>query len=264
MHRKLLILPLLSLLMLFLLWPGNASAQSGQSITLKPGFNFISFKVSIPVSLDPLGFKALNTAIEDIYLYSPAAGTFLSANDGNLSTLGAGKGYIVKSSSTENVVITVPGTALPEIKNISLKSGFNLVGFSKAPGSPTKFTGLMNNYSFISGIYKWNAAANTFISVVRDNEGVPVKLDGVDPSFEAGESYFFNLSEDTLLNYDGANILMGKTIEPPVTANPYAGRYNGTFAGFSGMPRGSITLFVSTTGALTGEGYNESNTPLRL
>jgi formylglycine-generating enzyme required for sulfatase activity len=258
MYRKLLGLLLFILL---LSWAGDASAQTTQNITLKPGFNFISFSVSI--TLTPAGFKALNSSIEDIYLYSPAAGSFLSANEGTLSTLGAGKGYIVKNSSLVNVSVAVPGTALSTLGNISLKSGFNLVGFSKAPGSTTAFTALMNTYSFVQGLYKWSAAAGSFISVVRDNGGVPVKLDGVDPSFGAGDSYFFNLSEDTLLNYDGASVLMGKTIvQPPVTTdNPFAGTYSGTFVGNYGPPQGTFTLTVSAAGALSGSGYNNSNNP---
>jgi formylglycine-generating enzyme required for sulfatase activity len=258
MYRRLLILLLFALL---LSWAGDASAQTTQNITLRPGFNFISFSVSI--TLTPAGFKALNSSIEDIYLFSAAAGSFLSVNEGTLTTLAAGKGYIVKNSSLVNVSVSVSGTALSTLGNISLKSGFNLVGFSKAPGSTTAFTALMNTYSFVSGLYKWSAAAGSFISVVRDNGGVPVKLDGVDPSFGAGESYFFNLSEDTLLNYDGTGVLMGKTIEPPVvvTDNPFAGTYTGTFAGNYGPPQGTFTLTVSVAGALGGSGYNNSNNP---
>ncbi len=103
MYKKLLIL---SLVVFLLLRAGDVSAQITQTILLKPGFNFISF--TIMPSLVPAGFKALNPAIEDIYLYSPAANAFLSANAGELSKLGAGKGYIVKSSSSENVFVTVP------------------------------------------------------------------------------------------------------------------------------------------------------------
>ncbi|HBC75719.1 MAG TPA: hypothetical protein DC017_12880, partial [Candidatus Wallbacteria bacterium] len=56
---------------------------------------------------------------------------------------------------------------------------------------------------------------------------------------------------------------MGKTIEPPVvtTDNPFTGTYTGTFAGNYGAPQGTFALTVSTAGALTGSGYNNSNTP---
>jgi formylglycine-generating enzyme required for sulfatase activity len=256
MYKKLFIL-----LLILLLWAGNVSAQASQNITLKSGFNFISFSVSITST--PADLKALNSAIEDIYLFSAAAGSFLSVNEGTLTSLGAGKGYIVKNSSMNNISISVPGAALTTLGNISLKTGFNLVGFSKAPGTATTFTQLMNTYSFVRGIYKWSSAAGSFIQVVRDGAGTPVKIDGVDPSFAAGDSYFISLSEDTLINYDGANVLMGKTIqEPPVTTdNPFAGTYSGTFAGNYGAPQGIFTLTVSAAGALSGSGYNNSNNP---
>ncbi len=236
-------------------------ANAAQELQLKEGFNFISFKEAI--SIKPSEFKALNPAIEDVFLYSQAAGSFLSVNEGSLTSLAAGKGYIVKNSSSAKITVSVPGGALSSIGNVSLKSGFNLVGFSKAPPSPAvSFSQLMNTYSFIHGLYKWNATANSFFSVVRDSGGTPVQIDGVDPLISAGEAYFFNLTEDTLINYDGpSTILMGKTIEPPVSTNPYAGRYAGTFTGVSGPPYGNITLIVSTAGALEGEGYNNANTP---
>jgi formylglycine-generating enzyme required for sulfatase activity len=256
MYKKIFIL----FLILFLR-AGAASAQASQNITLKSGFNFVSFSVSLTST--PAELKALNASIEDIYLFSAAAGSFLSVNEGTLTSLGAGKGYIVKNSSLESISISVSGAALSTIGNISLKAGFNLVGFSKAPGTATSFTQLMNTYSFVQGIYKWSAAAGSFIQVVRDGAGTPVKIDGVDPSFAAGESYFFNLGEDTLINYEGANVLMGKTIEqPPVTTdNPFAGTYSGTFAGTSGSPQGTFTLTVNAAGELSGSGYNNSNNP---
>lgn len=262
MRRSVMSKKLLTVLVLVLviLSSSSAFAQTSQTLTLKPGFNFVSFTTSI--SLTPASFKALNASIEDVYLFSAAAGSFLSANEGTLTSLAAGKGYIVKSSASSNISVSVSGTALSTVGNISLKSGFNLVGFSKLPATTT-FNQLMTSFTFVKGLYKWSAAAGSFISVVRDNSGTPVQIDGTDPSVNAGESYFFNLTEDTLINYDGTSVLMGKTIEPPVvtTDNPFTGTYTGTFAGNYGAPQGNFTLTVSTAGALTGSGYNNSNTP---
>lgn len=195
-----------------------ASAQElTQSVTLKPGFNFVSLTVS--VTLTPQQFKQLSAAIEDIYLFSAAAGSFLSMSEGTLTTIAAGKGYIIKSSSGSSVTFSVPGSALSLINNIALKQGFNLVGFSKMPVS-LKFSELMNAHSMIKGVYKWSAAAGTFISVVRDGSGNIVQLDGVDPSFAAGESYFINLASDTTINYDGAGIMVGGNPTTPSTGAP--------------------------------------------
>ncbi len=71
-----------------------APAYAAQSIILKPGFNFISFIEDI--TMTPAQFKALSPFIEDIYLYSPDAGSFLSFGEGSLSRLSAGKGYIIE------------------------------------------------------------------------------------------------------------------------------------------------------------------------
>ncbi|OQA74479.1 MAG: hypothetical protein BWY32_03591 [bacterium ADurb.Bin243] len=124
-------------------------AQTPQSITLKPGFTFVSFTNAL--SITPAQFKALNSAIEDVYLYSAVAGSFLSISEGTLTSLAAGKGYIVKSSASSNFAISVPGNVISSIGNITLKTGFNLVGFSKVPASMT-FKQLMEAYSMIKGI----------------------------------------------------------------------------------------------------------------
>ncbi|HBC75810.1 MAG TPA: hypothetical protein DC017_13350, partial [Candidatus Wallbacteria bacterium] len=64
------------------------------------------------------------------------------------------------------------GAALTTVGNITLKAGFNLVGFSKAPATAVKFSQLMNSYPLIRGIYKWSPAAGSFVQVVQ-NDGVP-------------------------------------------------------------------------------------------
>ena len=74
-----------------------------QSISLKSGFNFISFTVK--PSITPQNLKIQNPAIEDIYLYSAAAGSFLSVNEGALTSFGIGKGYIIKSNSQFSINI---------------------------------------------------------------------------------------------------------------------------------------------------------------
>ncbi len=203
----------LSIFILFLLAYG-VFAQTAQTITLKPGFNFISF--TSVISMTPAQLKTQNQAVEDIYLFSAAAGSFLSANDGTLSTLAAGKGYIVKSSATSDTPLSISGDAIQTIGNINIKTGFNLIGFSKIPLTVTTFKSLMNVYTSIKGIYKWSPAAGSFIQVVRDNSGAVTLLDGADPSFKAGESYFFNMAEDTTINYDGTDIILGNGPPAPV------------------------------------------------
>lgn len=164
-------------------------AQTSQEITLRNGFNFLSFTTS--VILTPQQFKDLNPAIEDIYLYSAAASNFLSYKEDTLKSLAAGKGYIVKSLSKDNITVPVSGTTFTSIDNLKLLTGFNLIGFSTAPAGTT-FEKLMTANTIIRGMYKWSPVANSFISVVRDGDGAIVKLDNIDPAIKSGESYFIN------------------------------------------------------------------------
>ena len=203
---------LLSLLLQFLT---AALAQSvSQTISLKAGYNFAA--LTVKPSLTPPMIKSQNSAIEDIYAFSAAAGSFLSVSEGTLNIFNPSAGYIIKSKS--DAALTVAGTAIPSTGNINLKSGFNLIGFSKVPET-ISFSALMNKYAFVKGLYKWNAAAGSFIQVVRNSSGTPETLDSIDPSFAAGQGYFFNLSADATLNYDGASIAL--TSSSPVTPSKY-------------------------------------------
>jgi len=193
----------LFIVFLILVFSAPAFAQTNQSISLKEGFNFVSFTVN--PSLTPSQLKASYPLINDIYFYSAAAGSFLSLNAGELTTISAGRGYIIKSTATGSV--NVPGTAVSSVNIITLKTGFNLVGFSKMPETVT-FAQLMQRASNIKGLYKWNAAAGTFLAVIRNGSTIE-QIDGVDPVMKSAESYFFNMLEDTTLDYNGTTIAVG-------------------------------------------------------
>ena len=207
MHKKI----LLAFAVLFLC-STTVLAQTPQTITLKHGYNFISFTTT--VNINPQQLKSFNSSIEDVLLFNVAAGSFLSANSGELTSLEAGKGYIIKSNSSSDISITVTGLLLSSVGNIALKAGFNLVGFSKVPGTNT-FSQLMNMYASIKGIYKWNAAAGSFIQVVRNN-GLPIQLDDIDPTIKAGESYFIDMVEDQPLSLDESFIKIGSNINSKI------------------------------------------------
>lgn len=196
---------------LFLALSSAPAAAASQQIALKSGFNFISFTVA--PSASPAQLMQTYPDIEDIYLFSAAAGSFLSVQEGSLSSIAAGKGYIVKSKTA--VSCDIAGAELPVIGNINLKTGFNLVGFSKMPESVT-FSVLMSRAAVVSGIYKWVAASGSFVQVIKKAAGGSELVDGVDPQFKAGESYFINASSDTTVNYDGAGISVGgSSVTPP-------------------------------------------------
>ena len=86
-----------------------------------------------------------------------------------------------------------------------MKAGFNLIGFSQSPTTYT-FEKLLSENSIVKGCYKWSPTAGTFIQVIRNESGVITKLDGVDPTIKAGESYFINMYADSTLNFDNTNI----------------------------------------------------------
>lgn len=125
---KKIVFGLLVLFAIFAFFNFSYAQTNPQSISLKMGFNFISFTVA--PSETPLQLKTRVTEIEDIYLFSAAAGSFLSVNEGSLSTLGAGKGYIIKASAAAS--ITVAGTSVTAVSDVSLKTGFNLIGISQS------------------------------------------------------------------------------------------------------------------------------------
>lgn len=206
---------------LFLALSAAPASAASQQIALKSGFNFISFTVA--PSAAPAQLMQTYPDIEDIYLFSAAAGSFLSVQEGSLSSIAAGKGYIVKSKTA--VTCDITGSELPVIGNINLKTGFNLVGFSKMPESVT-FSVLMSRAAAVSGIYKWVAASGSFVQVIKKAAGGSELVDGVDPQFKAGESYFINASSDTTVNYDGAGISVGgsSVTPPPVVTGSASGR----------------------------------------
>ncbi|HOT75241.1 MAG TPA: hypothetical protein PK467_05605, partial [Candidatus Wallbacteria bacterium] len=189
------------ILLLFVFVSYTNAAQSIQKLTLADGFNFISFTVA--PSATPAELQALNPFIEDIYLYSPSAGSFLGLNDGTLTSLAAFKGYIVKARGGQTLYVT--GSETSAAGAINLKAGFNLVGFSKVPEKIT-FSQLMARYANIGGIYQWSANAGTFIQVVRDAEGYPAMLDGIDPFVMPAKSYFIKMSSDSFIEYNGSII----------------------------------------------------------
>jgi formylglycine-generating enzyme required for sulfatase activity len=235
--------------------PQSPISGTSQAIKLKQGFNFISFILNPDASLSSLA-QNNSALIEDVYLFSAAAGSFLSLSESTLSTIAAGKGYIIKAKSEDT--LTISGSAVPTIGNISLKSGFNLIGISQSV-SVTTFSNLMKSSSIVKGLYKWSAAAGSFIQVVVDNAGIPALLDGVDPEFKAGESYFINTTSDTYLNYDGGLIKIGDGTSSVLNvAMPSFNPAGGTYTSAQ-----SVTIACATSGATikyTTDGSTPSST----
>lgn len=215
-------LALLILSLLISVYAGICHAQSDQqTIAFKTGFNFISFTLKPDKTAQQL--IAGDTSLADIYLYSAASGSFISAGEGVLSALNAGKGYIIKANADATVVVS--GQAAARTGDISLKAGFNLVGFSRVPAA-VKFSELLSRNSFILGMYKWSSSTGCFFQVVRNASGLPDQLDGVDPAVVQAQAYFIKLSSDATLNYDSGEITFisagGDTVTPaqPVVPTP--------------------------------------------
>ena len=188
------------------------SAAEDQILSLKQGFNFVSFTLN--PSITPVQLKEnYPLTIEDIYLFSAAAGSFLSLSEGSLTSFAAGKGYIVKSAASESTSITISGTAVASVADSSLKTGFNLFGIP--PGTAKEsFSALMQKFLIIKGFYKWSAEAGTFIQVVRDDSGAIQQLDSIDPKITAGESYFINVYDNTTLGFSGGALGLAGGVTP--------------------------------------------------
>jgi len=235
MFKKMLLSGLISFLMI-ISCALPLMAQTTQNINLKEGFNFVSFTVSgLPAAAE---LKTQNTAVNDIYSYNAAAGSFLSLGEGTLTTLSAGKGYIILANSQAS--LTVSGSQISDIGVISLKQGFNLVGFSKNPETIT-FSQLMSKFPTISGMYNWNSSAGNFVSVVKNGETI-TQLDGSDPSTGAGKSYFMNIASETTLNIDGSTIVIGDG--KLTAASPVFTPDGGQFSDFA-----NIVITCATEGA---------------
>jgi len=189
------------ILLLFLFQNINAQ-ETTQTIILKEGFNFVSFTVVPQINAQQLLLQYL--PIDDIYYYNAAAGSFLSCKEGGLSSLGSGKGYIIKSKA--QIDITLAGEPVLSAVDISLKPGFNLVGFSQICGK-TKFKNFVEKSNKIKGIYKWNSASGSFIQVLRNSTSSTVELiDGVDPEISAGFSYFINVAQEATMSFEQEQI----------------------------------------------------------
>ncbi len=244
----------------------QAVAGNGQTISLKSGFNFVSFTVTPEDNASELITKNSNI-IEDIYLYNATAGSFLSVSEGTLSKLSIGKGYIIKSKTETS--ITINGPPASTIGDIPLKKGFNLLGLSKFDSTFTinSFVKLLDVNSSITGVYKWSSAAGSFFQVVRDPYGRPVMLDGSDPALKPGEAYFINVSEDTKINYDTeikfSKTLAGLYTDPASASIASSGTYDlGAIKVYALYSDGSTvevtanSLFTVKTGTITGKIYS--------
>jgi len=204
------------------------TSSSDQAISLKSGFNFVSFTVTPPAKPSELISK--NSNIEDIYLYSAAAGSFLSVSEGTLTSLALGKGYIIKSKADTSVTINGPPASV--IGDITLKKGFNLLGVSKlsSASAVNSFTKLLNASSSIGGLYKWSPAAGAFLQVIRDTQDRPIMIDGSDPSLKPGEAYFVKALEDTKISYDDdiklQKLLAGVITDPTSDSVAAGGTYD--------------------------------------
>ncbi len=199
---------LIALFVIVILFPAaSAYAQSlQQTIVLKEGFNFVSFTLKPADTAQQL--MAKYPAVTEIYGYSAVAGSFLTAGDG-LTVLSAGKGYIFRTGSA--VTIMIAGSSAEASGDISLKSGFNLVGFPKLSQAIT-FTKILEKYPSIKAVYKWSAAAGAYISVSRNASGIAEYSDsGIDPALAEGQSYFIQAAADTLFNLSTFSV-----VDPPV------------------------------------------------
>jgi len=226
--------------LMFFCFSALYAQTASQTLTLKTGFNFVSFNLRSYIS--PQELKNLNPEIDDFYAFSAAAGSFISASEGTLVSIGPGRGYIIKANNDKS--LNTSGIPAGAIGDIVLKTGFNLTGISK-PVETITFSALMAKYPVINGMYKWSAASGSFIQVVRDASKVPQKLDGIDPVITSGQAYFISVSDDTTMNYDNTAVIIGgQAVAAQDITSTLAWKYNDP--GADAAKQESVTAGVTT------------------
>lgn len=229
----------LALIIIVIFLPLIAFAQN-QYLNLKSGDNFVSLSIAYNSNIQQ--FMSQFSTIESIKSYSAIDKIFLSTDRGTLSTIVPGQGYIFRCTSASNP--TISGSTISNIGDIELKTGYNLVGFSKMPETIT-FNQLMTKFSIIKRIQKWSPAGAGYFIVSRNNSGEIVG--DSDPMIRSGESYFIYVYADTKLNYDGSNI----TFSPPNSSQVISKVASPTFTPIPGSylieSLQSITISCATT-----------------
>ncbi len=177
----------------------NLARASVVDLNIDEGYNFISFNVEPVVSADDIIKN--NISVDDIYYYSTTAVNFLSAAAGELKTLYAGRGYIIKAGVKTNILLE-GNEYKPSSLEIKLNTGFNLIGSALMPDN-LKASDLMNKTALIKGIYKWNALSGSFLQVLRKADGAYELLDGIDfylTNLTKNSAYFINTTGVLTLN----------------------------------------------------------------
>ena len=102
----------------------------------------------------------------------------------------------------------------------------------------------MKNYAVIKGLYKWSAAAGSFLQVVVDSGGIIQLIDRVDPQFKQGESYFVNINGDSVMSFAGGVISLTGGAPAVKAVSPVITPSGGTYAAAQ-----SVTITTATSGA---------------
>jgi hypothetical protein len=131
------------------------------TLTFYKGWNLISIpnKAIINVTDDPC-----NISSRKFYYYNATKKAYEAFS---LQQLVSGKGYWIYSPSTQTCKVNVTATGLANISDISLKSGYNLIG---APYDSVSITSLScpTGTTITDGPYYWDATTQKWIGPVSE------------------------------------------------------------------------------------------------
>jgi hypothetical protein len=139
-----------------------SSQDASRTLSLSPGWNLISLPLQPSNTAITSVLNDISTSFTIVWAYDALAGVWKNyqpSAPSDLTAMEAGKGYWIKMTEAKSLVIAgQPASS----QTISLKTGWNLVGWNKTTSTPvsTTLTGISSNtsivwaYDALAGVWK--------------------------------------------------------------------------------------------------------------
>lgn len=175
-------------------------ARAKYSVSMRPGWNLIS----LPGAATDSAINSVITiaAVDSVLTYDPSlpGGWLTAVRDdagqlaGTLTSVDAGKGYWVHSTTFEAITVDIPGLAAGSAvipSDYSLSAGWNLLGVSTETGATTRDPDEYLQGLSWSRVYGYNNSGGAFTSQIPD----AVKGTDSNGNLTVGQGYWVYLTE---------------------------------------------------------------------